>query len=1222
MPHPARLSRSLLIAAVASIAVPAPARAAAVATWELVSPQRPIPRKPRATVYDRVRKKVVMMGQGFGEGFLWEWNGTRFEEWLPNVPRPDAREIGAAYDTDRNRLMVLASDTLWELDSATQTWQQLAAAGKRPPPRLTPLLVYGNKRLYVHGGEASDGLSRTILNDLWSWDPATSTWTEHTGLPASTRSRLAATWDAARACLIVAYTSGEHDEWDSATGTWSSFPADGLGPAFLAAVHYDPTSKAVLFFGSDWAVSQWAPATHTFLGRTNWAMDRSPRSWYVSAYDEARGRFVFSGGVSRIGQTTSPELDDTWEWNPADNTWSHAAAARPHPSERALPRGIYLPKTGQIMIAGGADLFEQPKGPTSFLWDPGKRQWSPATSSMVGPQEMYWPALAYDSRRDVVVLFGGVTIGTFVWLDTLWELSPATGQWTLRPNTAPWPIGRGGAAMTYDEQSGLVVMQGGLDQWATNELTDGWTWDGASGTFTRRPTTGVPDSGPGSLFYDGARDTHVFVSWNLSVWERPRNSMSWALQGDFATPRRQPAISFDTVRRKIVANGGTRDAAGLGPADDLWEWDLDRRAWSQVMVQGPAPSARWDHVMVFDPARGKTFLYGGYSYAASDSGGGSDVLGDAWELTIGHLPAGERCESSHADRCESGACMNGRCCASAETCRPDGGADAAPPDAAAPADARPLDGYAFEDRAAPAADAGAPPDAAEKAPDAGGSAPLDGADAPAAADDTAPAGQSPTRTAELYSSPGCAVAPGGRAGGPVLLLLLLAALLGGCRRRWLAALLVLAGARPAGAEPVAHWEQVAPPGLIRPTAAVYDTIRSKVVAVQQTLNDPQIWDWDGQRWTAWFPEGPRPDLRDGAITYDSNRGRLVLVTSERDPTQGSQLVMWELDPTARTWQKVEPAGKRPRARWSHSVMYDPDRRRLYLFEGYTTKEYQSEFLYEAWEWDATTRTWSERPWDQQNAHPGPRVYDPTRARLVSPVTLGVVYEWAPADGTGQLRGDGVSTFDQIIASGYDPLHKEVVAFGENREVWTWNPVTATFVVRVGAMTETPPRASWGAYAYDAARGRFVFVGGTQNAPQTVLEQGDDTWEWEPATNRWSHPRATQPNPGGVANARAVYLPGFERILMAGGDRAVSDGGPTWVWAPGQRSWSLLTGSRHAPQALRGSGLAYDPGRAVVMLFGGVSLAGQPSDQLWELRLSDSQWSQPPITSAPPARWGA
>jgi hypothetical protein len=51
--------------------------------------------------------------------------------------------------------------------------------------------------------------------------------------------------------------------------------------------------------------------------------------------------------------------------------------------------------------------------------------------------------------------------------------------------------------------------------------------------------------------------------------------------------------------------GAHRDA----PLEDMWQWDGQR--WTEIRLSSPTPGFRYQPVMVYDRARGKTVLYGG-----------------------------------------------------------------------------------------------------------------------------------------------------------------------------------------------------------------------------------------------------------------------------------------------------------------------------------------------------------------------------------------------------------------------------------------------------------------------------------------------------------------------------------------------------------------------------------------------------------------------------------
>ncbi len=103
----------------------------------------------------------------------------------------------------------------------------------------------------------------------------------------------------------------------------------------------------------------------------------------------------------------------------------------------------------------------------------------------------------------------------------------------------------------------------------------------------------------------------------------PQNLLVWRAYFPPNPPPRRTShkMAFDSLRGRGVLFGGV-DAAGqfLG---DTWEWDGAH--WQQVHAGGPgAPSARLDHAMAYDSARGVTVLYGGIDV-------NGQIKEDTWE---------------------------------------------------------------------------------------------------------------------------------------------------------------------------------------------------------------------------------------------------------------------------------------------------------------------------------------------------------------------------------------------------------------------------------------------------------------------------------------------------------------------------------------------------------------------------------------------------------------
>ena len=124
--------------------------------------------------------------------------------------------------------------------------------------------------------------------------------------------------------------------------------------------------------------------------------------------------------------------------------------------------------------------------------------------------------MVYDSKREVMILFGGFNIDSRQLGDT-WQWDGAL--WTLLSETGPAP--REDGAMAYDAALGLTVLFGGRND-NSGELSDTWTWDGtdwtqiAAGGPSPRSTTRMTyaaDRQASLLFGGGGRsDTWQFQS--------------------------------------------------------------------------------------------------------------------------------------------------------------------------------------------------------------------------------------------------------------------------------------------------------------------------------------------------------------------------------------------------------------------------------------------------------------------------------------------------------------------------------------------------------------------------------------------------------------------------------------------------------------------------------------------------------------------------------------
>jgi hypothetical protein len=245
------------------------------------------------------------------------------------------------------------------------------------------------------------------------------------------------------------------------------------------------------------------------------------------------------------------------------------------------------------------------------------------------PAARFGTRAVFDAERKRVVLFGGF-LGSNQRSHETWEFDGTS--WTqLR---IPGPPAFPGYAMAYDGNRGVVVLFGGF-------RGETWEFDGAQWervkTNHRPPITGF-----GEMTFDPDQRVIVLFGGEM-VPARPDalptlSDQTWHYDGyDWVevdaqgpSPRKYHRIVYDAARRKIVLFGGFDGRL----VNDTWE--LDPYGWRPV--QAPvAPSARRDFALVYDSAGRRTLLYGGHP-------GGDELWaydGAAWTRIkpAGALPA-------------------------------------------------------------------------------------------------------------------------------------------------------------------------------------------------------------------------------------------------------------------------------------------------------------------------------------------------------------------------------------------------------------------------------------------------------------------------------------------------------------------------------------------------------------------------------------------------------
>jgi len=289
------------------------------------------------------------------------------------------------------------------------------------------------------------------------------------------------------------------------------------------------------------------------------------------AYDSARGKVVLFGGDS-YSNYSYVSHQDIWEWDGVTGTWTDVTPSGVKPSARSGHSMVYDSARDKVVLFGGEDYGNSFND--IWEWDGANSTWTDVTPEGDKPSARSGHAMVYDSGRGKVVLFGGEDDDNS--LNDIWEWDGANSTWTDVTPEGDKPSARNDHAMAYDSIRGKVVLFGGSD---SSLVQDTWEWDGVTGTWT--------DVTP---------------------------------SGDKPCARSGHAMVYDSGRGKVVLFGG-KDVYNY--LNDIWEWDGALGTWTDVTPTGGNPGARSQHAMIYNIARGKAVLFGGYS---------SPELHDTWEL--------------------------------------------------------------------------------------------------------------------------------------------------------------------------------------------------------------------------------------------------------------------------------------------------------------------------------------------------------------------------------------------------------------------------------------------------------------------------------------------------------------------------------------------------------------------------------------------------------------
>lgn len=328
---------------------------------------------------------------------------------------------------------------------------------------------------------------------------------------------------------------------------WFPAPAgtqpDAVGSPSLA---FDAARQEVVLFGGD-SVFGLHDRTWTWNGAA-WserfpAVHPGARTMATMVYDAARQRVVLFGGFGEAGGVAIDQ-SDTWEWD--GTTWTQRFPAHA-PSPRGGVAMTYDASRQRIvMFGGGLGGYMMPTFDDTWEWD--GTDWTQCFPAH-RPTAARSCCLAYDSQRQVSVLFGGLST-PYVKQDSTWEWNGT--DWTQR-FPAHVPTARYAAGMAYDTSRGRTVLfGGGIDP---GPVADTWEFDGQD-WLLQTPTDAPSPRDYVALTYDAARERIVLRGGRIAdTWE-------YGVAGTLATYETFGASCPSGVDAPSLSSNGDRPVLG------------------------------------------------------------------------------------------------------------------------------------------------------------------------------------------------------------------------------------------------------------------------------------------------------------------------------------------------------------------------------------------------------------------------------------------------------------------------------------------------------------------------------------------------------------------------------------------------------------------------------------------------------------------------------------
>ncbi len=367
---------------------------------------------------------------------------------------------------------------------------------------------------WLFGGYGYDSVGDNgVLNDLWEFNPATTTWTWVSGSNTVNHS---GTYGATTGTTGMPGARLASASWaDSAGNLWLFGGNNGTGSTYNDLWKFNPAAATWTWISGSKNIGTGG----TYGATTGTTGMPGARAWPAFWTDSA-GKFWLFGGYGEDAGANSGDLNDLWEFDPSTTTWTWVSGGNAEGKSgtygattgtTGMPGCRYasiswIDSAGNLWLFGGYghdstgsygdlnDLWEFNPSTSTWTWvSGGKTQGKPgtygATTGTTGtPGCRGWSASWTDSAGKFW-LFGGYgydSAGNYGDLSDLWTFDPSTTTWTWvsGSNTINQSVSYAGAAATpggrnspvsWIDSAGNFRLFGGEDV-SGNVYNDFWAY--------------------------------------------------------------------------------------------------------------------------------------------------------------------------------------------------------------------------------------------------------------------------------------------------------------------------------------------------------------------------------------------------------------------------------------------------------------------------------------------------------------------------------------------------------------------------------------------------------------------------------------------------------------------------------------------------------------------------------------------------------------------------